>query len=188
MTAPFATEAESRFRAWESAGRARRALWRCAGAIGFGLVPEPFPAVRNWVLRRFGARVGPGTTISRSVRITDPWNLRIGAGSEVHFGATLDCMGSIEIGDRVRISQYANLCAGTHDLSSPGLPIVAAPIRIGNDVWIAADAFVGPNAVIGAGSVVAARSSAFGTLPEGMVCVGEPARPVKPRGRGPVHR
>jgi putative colanic acid biosynthesis acetyltransferase WcaF len=186
MNPSKASEAESRYRSWESSRRTARILWRCAGAIVFGLVPEPIPRLRNWILGRFGARIGKGTFISRKARVVDPWNLDIGEGSEVQFGVTLDCMGRIEVGRRVRISQYANLCAGTHDLSSPGLPIRAAPIRIGDDVWIAADAFVGPGAVIGSGSIVAARSSAFGTLPEGMVCVGEPARPVKPRQRGVV--
>jgi len=186
MSASGPSGAESRYRAWESPRRIRRILWRCAGAIAFGLAPEPLFGVRNWILRVFGARIDKGATISRRTRVVDPWNLRVGEGSDVQFGVTLDCMGRIDIGRRVRISQYANLCAGSHDLSSPGSPIVAAPIRIGDDVWIAADAFVGPGAVVGAGSVIAARSSAFGALPEGMVCVGEPARAVKPRRRGPV--
>jgi putative colanic acid biosynthesis acetyltransferase WcaF len=188
MSSTEAFRSESRFRSWESGHRLRRMLWRNVGSIAFAVVPEPLPKVRNMILRLFGSRIGEGVTISRRVRVNDPWNLEIGDGSDVQFGSTLDCMGRIEIGRRVRISQYTNLCAGTHDLTNPGLPIVAGPIRIGDDVWIAADAFVGPGAIVGAGSVVAARSSAFGTLPEGMVCVGEPARPRKPRERSPAAR
>lgn len=186
MTRGHGLEARARLGRWESPRRFRRGTWRGVGAIAFSLVPEPLPKLRNWILRVFGASIGPGVTVSRRARIIDPWNLRIGAGSDIQFGVTLDCMGRIEIGDRVRISQFANLCAGSHDLSDPSLPIVPGPIRIGNGVWIAADAFVGPGAVIGSGSVVAARSSAFGDLPPGMVCVGEPARPVKQRAGGPV--
>ena len=61
------------------------------------------------------------------------------------------------------------------------MSIMPAPIVVGEDVWIAADAFVGPGVTLGDGVVLAARSSAFHDLPEGMVCIGEPARPRRPR-------
>jgi len=181
MSGTVPCRAERRLREWERPRRVRRAFWRGFGAAAFAVVPDPFPGLRNRILRLFGAKIGPGVFISRRARIEDPWNLEVGAGSEIQFGTTLDCMGAIRIGERVRISQHANLCAGTHQLLVDGLPIAPGPIEVGDDVWIAADAFVGPNARIGADAVVAARSSAFGVLPPGMVCVGEPARPIKPR-------
>jgi putative colanic acid biosynthesis acetyltransferase WcaF len=87
----------------------------------------------------------------------------------------------VSIGDRTRISQYSHICAGTHEYQRPDMRIEPRPITIGNDVWIAADAFVGPGVRIGDGAMLAARSSAFHDLPEGMICVGEPARPIKRR-------
>jgi putative colanic acid biosynthesis acetyltransferase WcaF len=61
------------------------------------------------------------------------------------------------------------------------MPLVAAPITIGDRVWITADVFVGPGVTIGDGAVVTARSSVFGDLPPWMVARGNPAVPVKPR-------
>ena len=87
----------------------------------------------------------------------------------------------MSLGDRVTVSQYAHLCAGTHDHTLRGMPLVPKPIVLEDDVWIAADVFVGPGVRVGAGTVVGARSSVFGDLPAWKVCVGNPARPVSDR-------
>jgi putative colanic acid biosynthesis acetyltransferase WcaF len=158
----------------------RRLLWPVGAAL-FRIAPTPLHGIRRWLLRRFGAEIGTGVRLDRTVRITHPWNLQIGAGTSVEHEAILDAIGPIRIGAAVLVSQYANLCAGDHDYRDPGMPVLAAPIEIGDRVWIAADAFVGPNTRIGDGSLVAARSSAFGELPPEMLCVGEPARPRRSR-------
>ena len=133
------------------------------------------------LLRCFGARVGRRSIVFPSVRIQFPWNVTIGEQCVIEASVIVNAMGKILIGDLTHISQYAHLCAGTHDYENPTMPIVRKDVTIGKDVWIAADAFVGPGVTIGDGSLLAARSSAFGHLPGGMVCIGEPARPVKPR-------
>ena len=61
------------------------------------------------------------------------------------------------------------------------MPLVAAPITIGDRVWITADVFVGPGVTIGDGAVVTARSSVFSDLPPWMVARGNPAVAIKPR-------
>ena len=132
---------------------------------------------RLFLLRRFGADVHGSARIAPSVRIDFPWNLVVARGVDIAHGAIVNCMGAVRIGEGTRVSQYAHLCAGTHDYRSPRMPIVRSPITIGSDVWIAADAFVGPGVTIGNGALLAARSSAFGNLPAGQVCIGEPARP-----------
>jgi putative colanic acid biosynthesis acetyltransferase WcaF len=93
----------------------------------------------------------------------------------------LYCLGAITLGDRVTVSQYAHLCAGTHDHTRADFPLLRAPITIGDDAWIATDVFVGPGVTIGAGTVVGARSNVFRDLPAWKVCVGSPAKPIKDR-------
>lgn len=61
------------------------------------------------------------------------------------------------------------------------MPLIAAPITLGERVWITADVFVGPGVTIGDGTVVTARSSVFGDLPPWMVASGNPATPRKRR-------
>jgi putative colanic acid biosynthesis acetyltransferase WcaF len=55
------------------------------------------------------------------------------------------------------------------------------PIVIENEAWLASDVFVAPDVTVGKGAVVGSRSSVFSDLPEMMVCVGSPARPVHAR-------
>jgi putative colanic acid biosynthesis acetyltransferase WcaF len=104
-------------------------------------------------------------------------------GDDVSIGdeAILYSLGTITIGSRSFLSQYAHLCAGTHDHTSRDYPLVCAPITIGEDCWIAADAFVGPGVNVGDRTVLGARASAFNDLPPDVIAVGNPAKPMKSR-------
>ncbi len=164
--------------------RIQGALWTLVRMTLFRLSPEHFNAWRSLLLRMFGATVDRNVSIHRSCRIEFPWNLRIGSDVVIGHGCIISCIGEIRIGDRTHISQYAHIVSGTHDYESRAMPILRTPISIGHDVWIAADAFVGPGVNLGDGSLLAARSSAFRDLPAGMVCVGEPARPIHAREHG----
>jgi putative colanic acid biosynthesis acetyltransferase WcaF len=152
-------------------------LWSAIWRLVFRWSPPAFHFWRVMLLRLFGAEVHRSARISPSVRIHSPWNLRVRKDVVIAHKAIFNCIGTIEIGDRTRISQYAHLCAGSHDYRRRDMPIIRCPITIGRDVWVAADAFVGPGVTIGDGCVLAARSAAFHDLPPGQVCMGEPARP-----------
>ncbi len=156
-------------------------LWNAMRLVLFRFTPAWANAWRMFVLRRFGATIGRNVFIHPSVRIDFPWNLTIESDVHVEHGVILNCMGAIQIASGTRISQYSHLCAGTHAYEQRDMPIIRTPIRIGRDVWIAADAFVGPGVTVEDGSLLAARSSAFNRLPAGQICIGEPARPRRPR-------
>lgn len=183
MTRPRATLplGSNRFERFERPTHLRSRLWGVVQNFVFRTTPPMMNAWRCWLLRRFGARIGPGVAIHPSVRLTHPWNLAIGGGSRLEREVIIEAMGHVTIGRHVLISQYAHICAGDHDYTDPAMEILPTAITIEDRVWVAADAFVGPNARIGRGSMVAARSSVFGQLPEHMVCVGEPARPRRER-------
>ena len=87
----------------------------------------------------------------------------------------------MKVGRFVTISQYAHLCAGTHDTHTRRMELLRPPIVIGDVVWVAADAFVGPGVTIGDRTILGARASAFHDLPAGVVAVGNPARGIKKR-------
>jgi len=90
-------------------------------------------------------------------------------------------MAPITVGRDSLVSQGAHLCAGSHDHESPGFQLVARPIEIGADVWIAAEAFVGPGVRIGDGAVLGARAAAFRDLQPWSVYSGNPAQNLRPR-------
>jgi putative colanic acid biosynthesis acetyltransferase WcaF len=164
--------------------RTAGALWSIVRATLFRMSPEHFDLLRILLLRTFGARIDGSARIHRSAHIDFPWNLTVGRDAVIGHGVIINCMGEVTVGDRTHISQYAHVVAGTHDYERRDMAIVRKPVTIGADVWIAADAFVGPGVTLGDDCLLAARSSAFRDLPAGMVCVGEPARPVHPRKRG----
>lgn len=110
-----------------------------------------------------------------------PWNLTIGARTSIGDGAILYNLGSLWIGDDVTVSQRSHLCGGSHDYTTPGMPLLKCPIRIGNAVWLAAEVFVGPNVQIGDQCVVGARAVVVKSVPSGVVVVGNPGRVVRER-------
>ncbi len=154
--------------------------WGVVRALLFRWSPPPLNRWRIALLRLFGATVHSSAIISPSVRIDHPWNLVVDRDVNMAHCIILNCMGTIEIGAGTIISQYAHLCAGTHDYQRRDMKIVRRSIKIGTGVWIATDSFVGPGVTIGDNSLLAARSSAFSDLPAGQVCIGEPARPRRP--------
>jgi len=156
-------------------------LWWLVQATLFRLSPQFLFGWRRWLLRLFGARVGAGVLIRPTATITYPWKVAIGDHSWVGDDVVLYSLGEIEIGAHAVISQRSYLCTGSHDIASPGFDIFAKKVTVGAEAWVAADVFVAPGVTVGEGCVVGARSSVFGDLPAGMICHGNPARPVKPR-------
>jgi putative colanic acid biosynthesis acetyltransferase WcaF len=157
-----------------------RLLWGL-GRIVFRLTPRPLFAVRSRLLRVFGAQIGPHVHIHPTARIFAPWHLRVGAYSSIGDGAIVYNLGMVTIGERATISQYAHLCAGTHDHRDPEFRLLRSPITIGDEAWICADAFIGPNVTVGDRAIVAARGVAVKDVPARMIVGGNPARVIKQR-------
>lgn len=166
---------------WSFRQKVVRQLWYITEATLFRWSPRTAYGFRAWLLRCFGARVHPTARLRSTVTVEIPWHLSIGATTIVGDHVILYCLGPVKIGARACISQYAHVCAGTHDFTRRDFALVKAPITIGDDAWVAADCFVGPGVTIGDGAVLGARSNAFGDLPAWMICVGSPARAIKAR-------
>lgn len=166
---------------WTLREKIARALWMLIGRPVFRASFHNWYGFRAWLLRRFGAQVGQNVRIRPSVYIEIPWHLRIADDVTIGDYAILYSLGYITIGARTIVSQYAHLCAGTHDYTKRRFPLLREPIEIGEDAWVCADTFVGPSVKIGRLSVLGARSSAFKSLDPGMVYAGNPARKIKQR-------
>lgn len=136
---------------------------------------------RRFWWRIFGSQVGEGVLIRPTVKVTYPWKVKIGAHSWIGDYAELYSLGPIEIGCNTVVSQHVYLCAGTHDYKKIDFPLVANPIHIEEQVWIATGCFVAPGVTIGKGAIIAAKSVVLHNLPSAMICAGQPARPIKER-------
>lgn len=165
---------------WSTGENLARVLWACAGPA-FRFSPRPLWGWRRFLLRSFGARIGRDVHIHPSVRVTMPWNVRIGDLSAVGDEVRLYALGAIAIGERTTISQGAHLCAGTHDYRRKDLPLIKASITIGDDVWICADAFIGPGVSIADLAIVAARAVVTKGVRRSAIVAGHPAVVIRER-------
>jgi putative colanic acid biosynthesis acetyltransferase WcaF len=161
--------------------KAGRVLWGFAWALLYRPTPKIFHGWRRFLLRLFGARIGRGVHVYQSARIWAPWNLEMGDHSCLSHDVDCYCVAPIRIGPHATVSQYSYLCAASHDFEDPLMPLVTAPITIGNGAWVAADVFVGPGVKVGEGAVVGARSSVFSDVEPWTVVAGNPARFLKKR-------
>jgi putative colanic acid biosynthesis acetyltransferase WcaF len=155
--------------------------WWIIQSIFIRLSPQFMYGWRSFWYRLFGAKIGKQVLIRPSVKCVYPWKLSISDYSWIGDDASLYTLGEIEIGANTVISQNCYLCTGSHDHTSLTFDIYAKKITIGDEAWLASDVFVGPGVTIGRGTVVGVRSTVLHDLPEGMICYGNPAEPVKPR-------
>jgi putative colanic acid biosynthesis acetyltransferase WcaF len=161
--------------------RLRRLIWNIMWCIGGRFSPSFFFSWRNSLLNLFGAQIGLGVHVYPSAKIWAPWNLEMGSGSSLGPGVICYSVDRIVIGPNATISQYAHLCAATHDVEDPEFHLVTKPIIIGPNAWVAADAFVGPGVIIGEGAVVGARAAVFKDVKAWTVVGGNPAKMLKTR-------
>lgn len=166
---------------WSLREKIQRVLWMMVQSTLFRPSFHNWYRWRNLLLRCFGAKIGRGVRIRPTVRVEIPWNLEIDQDAAVGDYAILYSLGRIRIGRLAVVSQYAHLCAGTHDHLHRAFPLLLRPISIGEEAWVAADAFIGPGVTVGARSVVAARATVVKDIPADQIAAGNPARVVKPR-------
>ena len=160
-----------------------RLAWAFMQATVFRWSPRPFHGFRARLLRLFGADIpAPGeVVIFPTARVIFPWKLVLAPRSMVGPHVNLYNLATITLRRGANLSQYCHLCAGTHDYTRWSMPLLTAPIVVGENAWLGADVFVGPGVTIGELCVVGARSVVVRDLPASQVCVGQPCRPIKPR-------
>ncbi|MBB4365102.1 acetyltransferase-like isoleucine patch superfamily enzyme [Bradyrhizobium sp. CIR18] len=89
--------------------------------------------------------------------------------------AELYSLGPITIGDNAVVSQRSYVCAATHDHKDISFPLVAKPVIVECEAWIAADCFIAPGVTIGAGAIVGARSTVLRSVDSATIVAGYPA-------------
>jgi putative colanic acid biosynthesis acetyltransferase WcaF len=122
-----------------------------------------------------GCRIKPG------LRVKFPWRLVLGDHCWLGEAVWIDNLAPVSLGDRVCLSQGAYLCTGNHDFRSLGFDLVAQPILIGSQAWVAARAVLAPGTRVGAGAVVGLGAVASGEIAPAVIVRGNPAVVVGPR-------
>lgn len=161
--------------------RAKRLLWQLTWGALASWTPSILWPWRNYLLRLFGAKLSKRCDVRGGAKVWLPENLTMGEGSIIASGAICYNQAPVRIGRNVVISQRAHLCAGGHDIDDPNFQLVAKPIEIEDDAWVAAEAFVGSGSYIARGSVLGARAVCLGALQPWTVYVGNPCSPLRTR-------
>jgi len=160
-----------------------RWVWALVQATVFRWSPRPCHGFRARLLRLFGAAIPrpDQVVVFPTVSVMFPWKLTLAPRSMLGPYVNVYNLATITLARGANVSQHAHLCAGSHDYNRWSMPLQAAPIHLGENVWVAADVYVGPGVTVGDFSVVGARSVVTGDLPPHMICLGHPCRPVKDR-------
>jgi putative colanic acid biosynthesis acetyltransferase WcaF len=160
-----------------------RVAWGVVNVLLFRPSPRPLHAWRAFLLRCFGAKLGPHVHVYSRARIWAPWNLVCDECSSIADDAVVYNVATVRLGSHAVVSQQAYLCTATHDLDDPRFPMIATPIAVGRYAWICARACVLPGVTVGDGAVLGLASVAVGDLDEWCVYAGVPAKRVRERQR-----
>jgi len=161
--------------------RLRRQLWSIVWIFLYRPSPRIAHAWRAWLLRTFGARLGPRCRFYPASRVWAPWNLICADTVMVADGAELYNPAPMTLESHAIVSQGAFLCGATHDYNNPAFPVVSFPMRMGRYCWVAARAIVSPGVNLSDGAILGLASVATRDLEPWSIYAGVPAQKVKNR-------
>ncbi len=165
--------------------RLRRLAWSICWVLLYRLSPRPLHGWRSFLLRCFGATIGPHCHFYPASKIWAPWNLQCADQVTAADGAEIYNPSPVSFGSHAILSQDAFLCGATHDYDRPEFPLIAFAMHIGAYAWVCARASVAPGVNIGEGAVLGLGSVATRDLEPWTVYAGVPAVKVKDRVRPP---
>jgi putative colanic acid biosynthesis acetyltransferase WcaF len=173
--------------AFSLGNRLRRLAWNVCWATLYRMSPRPLHSWRSFLLRAFGATMGPACHFYPGSKIWAPWNLICADQVTAGDGAEIYNPAPITLGSHAILSQDAYVCAATHDYDDPAFPLIAFAMNIGAYAWICARASVAPGVNVGEGAVLGLGSVATRNLDAWTVYAGTPAVKVKDRKQFQLH-
>jgi putative colanic acid biosynthesis acetyltransferase WcaF len=166
--------------------RMGRLAWSIVWTLLFRTSPRPLHSWRAFLLRCFGAKLGPNCHFYPKSRVWAPWNLECADGVSLGDEAEIYNPSPVSLGSHAIVSQQAYICGATHDYNDPAFPLISFPMSVGAYSWVCARASVCPGVNVGEGAVLGLASVATRDLEPWTVYAGAPAQMLKRRmGREP---
>ena len=107
-------------------------------------------------------------------------NIHLGKNVFINAGCKFQDQGGIYIGDDVLIGHNVVMATLNHDENPKNRAnLIAAPIRIGNKVWIGSNATILPGVTIGDGAIIAAGAVVTKDVEECSIVAGIPAKFIR---------
>lgn len=161
----------------------KRLAWGVVHALFYRFTPAPMHAWRAFLLRSFGATLGPNCHFYPASRVWAPWNLFCEDQVTAANGVEIYNPAPMRFGSHAIVSQGAYLCGATHDFNRRDFPLLAYEMHFGAYCWICARASVGPGVQVGEGAVLGMAGVATRSLESWTVYGGNPATALKARTR-----
>ncbi|MDO5304275.1 MAG: DapH/DapD/GlmU-related protein [bacterium] len=158
-------------------------LWEIVWCLLLQWTPKKLNGFRLFCLKLFGAKIHGHPFVFPSAKIYAPFNLELFDHACIGPAVNVYNLGKTVLMENSTVSQETMLCGGTHDLSSPRLPLMVGSIEIGHDVFIGVRALILPGLRIGDGSVVGAAALVTKNVPEWTIVAGNPAHEIGKRNR-----
>ncbi len=141
----------------------------------------PFHFLRHSFFILGGIKMGQGSTIHTGARFYQPKNISIGSDTIVGFSAFLDGRAPLKIGSHVDIASEVMIYNSEHDIHSPDMHAIQAPVEIGDYVFIGPRAIILPGVKVGEGAVIAAGAVVTKDVPAKAIVGGVPAKIIGER-------
>lgn len=138
-------------------------------------------AIRALFSELIGHQVDDSFSLIPPFYATGGDNTRVGRNVFINQNCTMYDLGGIDIGDDVMIGPNVSLITSGHPIepSQRRAAVIAKPIVIERNVWIAAGATIIGGVTVGENSVVAAGSVVTRDVPPNTLVGGNPARVIR---------
>lgn len=148
----------------------------------FNATTEEEPELRYQILKELFGRVGSKLQIVPPFHCDYGSNIYAGNGFYMNYGCViLDC-NKVNIGENVLCGPYVQIYTAYHP-TDPEIRLssreLAAPINIGNNVWIGGGAIICPSVTIGDNTTIGAGSVVVKDIPANVVAAGNPCHVIR---------
>ncbi|GGH07323.1 sugar O-acetyltransferase [Silvibacterium dinghuense] len=128
-----------------------------------------------------------GCTVDESFSLIPPFyttggeHIRVGRNVFINQNCTMYDLGGIDIADDVMIGPNVSILTAGHPVepAQRRAAVIAQPVAIGKNVWIAAGAIILGGVTVGENSVVAAGAVVTRDVPPNTLVGGNPARVIR---------
>jgi maltose O-acetyltransferase len=137
---------------------------------------------RQQILQELFGKLGDKALIVPPFHCDYGSNIFAGDRLYMNYGCViLDC-NTVHIGENVLCAPYVQIYTAYHP-TEPEIRLsgreLAAPINIGNNVWIGGSAIICPGVTIGDNTTIGAGSVVVKDIPENVVAAGNPCRIIR---------
>lgn len=168
-------------------------LWEWYLALFGGLPGRVGWLARGLAYRPFLKKAGWPVLFGERIKITEPWNMEVGAWSGIGHNGRANATGGITLGRWAAVTHGCVLNTISHVYDDPEANfrtqgIEVAPIVIEDEAWLGNGTYVMPGVTIGTRAIVAANSVVTKDVPPYAIVGGNPAKPIRRRrlpGEGP---